>query len=98
MQILDTHDKLMNSLDMPIETINEIKGCRYNSFDGLDLVRDGNNAPIRKTRKHWQSYANKEAKKLSKKDGLLYEGHVCWVDTRGTYRVNIAANYSVKNS
>lgn len=60
---------------------------------GGDFIRDTDWKPMRKTRKGWQRYADKLARKHSQRDNFQWFGKVSWIEWRDCYRVNIAGDF-----
>ena len=61
---------------------------RATAYCGLGLVENKNHQPVYKTRQQWQRWADKEARKSTKK-ATAY-GLVAWIDHRQAYRISFA--------
>lgn len=59
------------------------------AVSGADFIRDGETwRPIRRTFRGWKAYAEREARRKTRRDHFTWVAHVVWVETRNAYRIN----------
>lgn len=58
---------------------------------GCDYIRDGEGTPIDKNLAGWKVWADREAKRHSKRDGVLWHASVAYIIWRDAYRVSFGA-------
>jgi len=69
---------------------------KFKALCGADYIRDRNWNPILKTKKGWELYSSREAKRKSKAENFAWTGVLFFVEQRNAYRINYGS-MSIKN-
>ena len=58
---------------------------------GCDYVRNSDWNPVYKSKKGWQTWADREAKRLTQRDKITWDAIVAYIPARNAFRISFAA-------
>lgn len=63
---------------------------------GCDYIRGMDWRPVRKNRRQWERWAEKEAKVRSRDDRFQWHGVVVWLEDRECYRISFGSQAEIR--